>query len=182
MSYVVAARRRGFGASGTGAAVGAAAGSVVPGIGTAVGSAVGGLVGGLFHSGSPRYEGGPLLSSVQVRLGLLKNRDATAIAQTHQDAVSGGAGWKDVALVLAPVVLPGEFPAPVRSLTSQETALVAPFVGAGSVPTGVAPITPSVPGSPTTLAAGFPGGGLGLVLGLGLLGAVFMQSGRRRRR
>lgn len=180
MSYVVAPRRRAFGDASSSAA-GAAVGTAVAG---PVGTAVGGLVGGLFHSGSPRYEGGPLLSSVQQRLGQLKNHDATAIAQTHQDALSGGAGWKDVALVLAPLVLPGEFPPPVRALTSQEAALVAPFVTAGSVPTGVQAIVPTAPGAakPATLVAGFPGGTVGLVVGLGILGAILVRPKRRARR
>ena len=179
MSYAVAPRRHRT--LGSASAAGAAVGTAVAG---PVGTAVGGFIGGLFHTGSPRYEGGPLLSTVQLRLSQLKGGDPQAIAQTHQDAQSGGAGWKDVALVLAPVVRPDLFAPALRSLTTQEQALVSPFVGAGAV--AAAAVTgnqgsPGTPGTPPkTLSAGL-NGPLGVILGLGLLGA-FLARGRGRRR
>lgn len=178
MSYVPARRARLGDASSS--AAGAAVGTAVAG---PVGTAVGGLVGGLFHSGSPRYEGGPLLSTVQNRLSALKAGDPTNINQTHQDAVSGGPGWKDVALVLAPVVRPDLFPAPIRSLTTQEQALVAPYVGSSVAGAAKVATTPKPGGTAPVTAAGFSGV-VGWVLGLGVVGAILVGSGRggRRRR
>jgi hypothetical protein len=108
----------------------------------------------------------------------LKAGDQTAVSQTHQDAQTGGAGWKDVAVVLAPVVRPDLFGAPLRALTAQEQALVVPFVSAGTV---LAPKSAAAPGASSPLAAGFPGGTVGLVLGLGILGAILVRPTRRRR-
>lgn len=96
-----------------------------------------------FSSGSPRYEGGPLISSVQQRLQQIKSGNAAAIAQTHADAVSGGAGWKDVALVLAPAVAPLIFGSPSRPLTAQENQII-----------GLAPGNPAAPAPSTTTTLG----------------------------
>ena len=91
---------------------------------------------------SPRYEGDPLIGSVQGRLQQLTSGDASAIAQTHADAVSGAPAWKDVARVLAPAVRPDLFGSPARALTDQERQI-----------TGVAPGNPAEPAAAGTSGA-----------------------------
>ena len=92
----------------------------------------------VFKSGSPRYEGGPLISSVQERLAQVKAGDPAAIAQSKADAVTGGAGWKDAALVLAPSVRPDLLGNPHRALTADEQGIVAPYLPGNPIPTAAA--------------------------------------------
>src|SRR4029077_9453016 len=165
---------------GDGTAVGAAAGTVIlgPGLGTAIGGAVANLFGG---SGSPRYEGGPLISSVQQRLGLPQLGDMTAINQTHQDALTGGAGWKDVAIVLAPLVRPDLFGKPARALNAADYQALGPY--ASALPTSAVPnvagSTPgSTPGATPTLTAGMSPLMIFLIVGLGA--ELLMKKGRER--
>lgn len=170
---------------GDSSAAGAAVGTAV--LGPGIGTVVGGIAGGLFKSGSPRYEGGPLYGSVQGRLRQLASNDQTAIAQTHQDAATGGTGWRDVALVLAPAVRPDLFGSPARPLNALEQSLVAPFL-----PPGVTVANIPAAGSKTfnagsgSLASIFGTGGLNpttlLLVGGGLFLASKAFGGRRRAR
>ncbi len=88
----------------------------------------------IFKTGSPRYEGGPLISSVQERLAQVKAGDPAAISYSKSDAVSGGPGWKDVALVLAPAVRPDLLGNPSRVLTADEQGIVAPYLPGNPIP------------------------------------------------
>lgn len=127
-----------------GAALGAA-------IGGPVGATVGAIAGSISFGGSPRYEGGPLYSSVVVRLQEIRAGDATAVAQSKADAITGGAGWKDVGLVLAPTIRPDLFgPAP-RALTPEENQLVTAAGGPLKVPTST-----TTPGTSPAPGAGGP--------------------------
>lgn len=111
--------------------------------------------------GSPRYENGPLVSSVQLRLSQIRAGDPAAIAQSKADEVSGGPGWKDAALVLARYVRPDLLGAPTRALTSEEMQIV----GAQPAPP---PIGATVAGGAQG-AAGSTGGLLSqLAKGLGI--------------
>lgn len=167
-----------------GAAVGTA---ILPGIGTAVGSIL--PIGSIFKTGSPRYEGGPLISSIQQRLNALIAGDPTAISQSRSDAISGGAGWKDCALVLAPAVRPDLFGAPARALNATDQQILATVGGArvvtssgglavapaGTVPkpTSTGVVTASLLGGMNTTTLLLAGGGLFVLTKL--------LGGRRRR-
>lgn len=166
-----------------GAAVGTA---LLPGIGTAVGSIL--PIGSIFKSGSPRYEGGPLVSSIQQRLNALIAGDPTAIAQSRSDAVSGGAGWKDCALVLAPAVRPDLFGAPARALNSTDQQILATVGGARVVTsTGGLAVAPagSVPKPGGSMATASLFGNMSLTTLLLVGGGAFLAAkafgGRRRR-
>lgn len=138
---------------------------------------VGDIIGLVGAGGSPRYEGGPLVSTVINRLEALRSGDPTQIAQTHADAVSGGPGWKDAALVLAPAIRPDLFGKPSRTLTADEAGYIA---AAGGTVTATPP-----PGSTTAAPGGAPAltptlsaisagmtGKWGWVIGLGFLALV----------
>lgn len=169
---------------GSGSTAGAAAGTAI--LGPGIGTAVGGIVGSFIKTGSPRYEGGPLISTVQNALAALRDGDQSRIAYTEQDRISGGVGWKDVALVLAPVVRPDLFPGgPSRPLNAQEQALVAPYVAYATGTTTAARV------NPTTFGAGGGGasmasmfGGVSPVMLAFGAAAVFLasRSGKRSRR
>lgn len=163
-----------------GDAAGAAAGTAIaPGIGTVVGSAVN--LKGLLSAPSPRYEGGPLLSTVVNRLQALVRGDPSAIAQTKQDAQTGGAGWRDVALVLAPSVRADLFGPPTRALNDLEQQLVNVAV---NPPTTFH--TPTPTGAGPGLASMFAGVNASTletlaVVGFGALLLSTLAGGRRRR-
>lgn len=165
-----------------GDASGAAVGTAVAGpIGTVVGSII--PVGSIFHTGSPRYEGGPLLSSVQNRLSQLQQGNAQAVAQTRADAVTGGPGWKDVALVLAPVVRPDLFGTPSRALTSDDFQALGPFATMASATPGTQPGSTRTPGVNTASLLGGTSPTLLLLAGGGLfLASKLLGGGARRRR
>lgn len=169
---------------GDGSTAGAAAGTAV--FGPGIGTAVGGIVGSFIKTGSPRYEGGPLLSTVQNRLAALRAGDPTAISQTHQDAITGGPGWKDVATVLAPYILPNVFGQPSRPLNAADYQALGPYAVTGGGPIGAsknAPITSFNAGS-GSLAGVFGGGNstMLLVAGLGLFVITKLVGGGRRAR
>lgn len=171
--------------AGDASAAGAAVGTAV--LGPGIGTVVGGITGGLFKSGSPRYEGGPLLSSVSERLGNIKNGVQSEIDASMQDRMTGGPGWKDVGLVLAPAVRPDLFGSPSRALNAQEQSLVAPFLPAGTSLATLAakPATTFNAGS-GSLASIFGTGGLNtttlLLVGGGLFLASKVFGGKRRAR
>lgn len=100
-----------------------------------------------FLSGSPRYYNGPLLSTVEQRLSQIKAGDPTAIAQTRKDAMSGGAGWREVALILAPAVRPDLFGSPSRPLNATDETIVAAVGGPYVAPSAprIVPVTPPTP-------------------------------------
>ena len=85
-----------------------------------------------------------------------------------------------MAVVLAPVVRPDLFGPPVRALTTQEQALVSPYVSLSTAAGGGVAAFPK-PATPGAVAqAGF-GGPVGWILGLGLLGAFLVRPKRRGR-
>lgn len=188
MSYAVAPRRRrnfgGVSSSATGAAVGTA-------VAGPVGTAVGGFIGGLFHSGSERYENGPLLATVWNELGNNTRSLPASQVAAHQAVVASAgadatnrAAWHDVAYVLIPALRNDVYPdGPPRPLTSLEQSIIAKVGGPVITGTGAVP-TQGLPGThSTTLQAGLLGGVNPTTLALAGLGTfvVWALFGRKRR-
>lgn len=173
-------RRRGFGS-----AAPAIIGTAVAGpVGGAVGTIVGSLFGG---SGSPRYENGPLVSSVLNELGNnVKPLPASQVPQRKAYVAAQGPGWDDVAAVLIPALRRDVYPAgPARTLTGQEQAIIAQIgpvgVPANSAGTGGVAGSPNQPTAP--IEAGLlnlAGGNTGLFLGGALV--LFALLNRKPRR
>lgn len=108
------------------------------------------VAGSFVHSASPRYEGGPLITTVLNFLGnqLRGASPAQARALVSSGAIGAGQkGWADVGAVLAPALRPDVFPqGPARSLTPDEMSLIAQ-VG-GPVALAQAPASLPVPSTP----------------------------------
>lgn len=79
-------------------------------VGGPVGAGLGAVIGSLFDGGSPRYEGGPLVSSVQAALQQIAQGGPTAAAALQQFASNpsdkDANQWRDAWQNLIPPILP----------------------------------------------------------------------------
>lgn len=79
-------------------------------VGGPTGAALGAVIGSLFSGGSPRYEGGPLMSTIQGALTKISQGGATAAAELQQFASNpndkDANQWRDAWQQLIPPILP----------------------------------------------------------------------------
>lgn len=100
------------------------------------------------HGSSPRYEGGPLVSTV---IGWLSARRTASPASVRgeltQGAIGAGqAGWKDVGAVLLPALRPDVFPqGPARPLNGTDMQILSQAGGPVSIAPAPAPVVSTTP-------------------------------------
>lgn len=149
-------------------------------VGGPVGAGLGAVIGSLFDGGSPRYEGGPLVSSVQAALQQIAQGGPTAAAALQQFASNpsdkDANQWRDAWQNLIPPILPDAATAAVyvnlskaRGFTPAVPLRVQPAAG-----TTGGTSSPPGSGAPGTLAgvAGSITSGPALWIGLAILGGL----------
>lgn len=131
-------------------------------VGGPTGAALGAVIGSLFSGGSPRYEGGPLVSTIQAALSQIAEGGPTAAAALRQFASNpsdkDANQWRDAWQQLIPPILPDADTAALYVQLSKERGYTP------AVPLRVQPNAGTTPG--TALP---PGSGVGLAgMGAGL--------------
>lgn len=132
-----------------------------------------GTIGGLFGSGSPRYAGGPLMSTVQQHSAEIAAGDLFRIRDWDSNRKAGKPGWQEVWRNELPTIPLNQ--AQIALVRSLDPSL--PIRGGGTEQSAVPPpgaATP--PGAPPTLLAG--GFGSLAIVGLVVVLAVVLFRGR----